>query len=365
MALFDSQTTSSLADLISKINTFLMGTGAGDPKWGQAGTPDRHVPGSGEWAVSQDDGLGESCEVAFQWDTGTPSSLGIYNYHTGLGAGNYNSGSGTVPFDQDGDSGNGAASTSNASLAAARSVPITNTPVQYWCFVGDVDVDDVYVHIVVEDTADTYVHFGWGILEKFNDWTGGQYAYGYRFQGGAASSVAIQTRSTTLLDGISTDGSGFDSELWNATIQVEDIPASPANGLWAVHLANIAGGTGGNNWLLGQDRQAAPVDRIQCVGGFRAGQFAKMLGQFRGTVTQGLISAYPIVTVNSDRNDTDTFYMLGQMKGVRGISLANFSSQDTVDIAGDTWHIFPTRTKGESGSLTNTTGWQGIMYKEN
>ena len=49
MALFDNQTTSSVADLIAKLNTFLTTGGGGNPAW----TADRHVPGSGEWAISK------------------------------------------------------------------------------------------------------------------------------------------------------------------------------------------------------------------------------------------------------------------------------------------------------------------------
>src|SRR5688500_11729959 len=138
-----------MADFVSKLYTFLTTAGAGNPAW----SADRHVPASGEMAVSKDDGSGHSVEVAFQWDTTSPNSLGIYQYRSTLGAGNYNTG--LAPYAQANDSGNGAASTSEASLNGARHVPITNTPVQFWAFAGD-----TYAHIVVQTTTINYVHFG-------------------------------------------------------------------------------------------------------------------------------------------------------------------------------------------------------------
>lgn len=362
MALFINDTSiTTMATFIASLRTFLIaGTGA-DPQW----LDDNHVPGSGEWAVSQDDGIGGEVEVAFQWDTTSVGSLGIYQYHTGLGAGNYNSGGGTAPFDQDGDSGNGFAGTAQASLVTQRSVDLGDAMIQYWAFAGDVDVNESYVHVVVEATANIYRHFGWGVIEKYNDFTGGEYAYGHRHFN-SSSNVAVQDRSTTLLDGRSRTGAGFAGELWNATIRLEGLPASPASGLWAVHMNSQTGGNSGNNWLLGQDRQGTPIDRIQCVGGWRSDAFARTLGQFRGAVTQGNISTYPIVTVNQDRNDSDAYNILGSMRDVRGINMRNFQAQDTVVIGSDTWHIFPTTTRGDvAPDLVNTTGWQGIMYKQN
>ena len=131
MALFINETTTDLADLIAKLNTFLTTGGGGNPAW----TADRHVPASGEWAISKA-ALGSNTndiQVAFQWDTATPSAVGVYQYNHASGAGNYNTGR-AGPWDQDGDSGNGFAGTSNASLSGERFMSIGNAPVQYWAF---------------------------------------------------------------------------------------------------------------------------------------------------------------------------------------------------------------------------------------
>lgn len=354
MPLFETNSVISVADLISQLNTFLTTGGGGNPAW----TADRHVPASGEFAISKDQGS-LAVEVAFQWDTTTPDVLGIYQYNSTLGAGNYVPGS--LPWGQVNDSGNGFAGTANASLLLQRHIALTSTPIRYWAFASS----DARVYIVVEVNTNAYAHFCFGTLLKYNDWTGGEYACGYRWLGGISSSVGVQVRNTALLDGIAQDGASFDAELQVATIRVEGIPASPTSGMWMVHLAHQAAGNSGNNWLLGQDRQAVPIDRIQSIGGFRSGSIMKWYGQFRGTVTQGLVSTYPIVCINSDRNDTNAMYPMGEMVDVRGVSMRNFEARQTVTIGADTWHIFPTRTKGETGALINTSGWQGIMYKEN
>ena len=85
MALFKNELTSSLADLVSKLNTFLTTGGGGNPAW----TADRHVPASGEFAISKA-ALGTNTndiQVAFQWDTATPDNLGVYQYNHASGAG--------------------------------------------------------------------------------------------------------------------------------------------------------------------------------------------------------------------------------------------------------------------------------------
>ena len=339
MALFKNEAVSSLADFVSKLNTFLT---TDTPAW-QA---DRHVPGSGEWAVSKDDGSGQSVEVAFQWDTASPNALGIYQYRSGSGAGNYNTGA--APYAQANDSGNGAASTSDAVLVTSRHVEITNTPLQYWAFAGD-----TYVHVSLQLSATEYRHFGFGVEEKFNDWAGGEYAYGWKY--GASSGVAMGAASSMLLDGVL---NGVGVETFAATMHIEGLSNQPVSGLYGVHMGNQSSSG------LGNDRQGTPRGRGHLTGGFRAGSHATGFGQFSGTLIQGHVATYPLVTYYWDRVSNDIF-PLGAMRDVRGILLRNYAAQDTVQISGDTWWIFPSRSRWVSGSFSGTTGYQGIMYKQN
>jgi len=355
MPLYKNETTTDLADLISKLNTFLTTGGGGNPGW----TADRHVPASGEWAISKNDGGSNDVEVAFQWDTATPDNLGIYQYRSGSGAGNYNTG--VAPYAQANDSGNGAASTSNATLETARYVEITNTPTQYWCFTGD-----TYAHIVIELSGGAdYRHFGFGVLDKINDWTGGEYCYGWKFLSSPTTDVAIQARSTMLLDGLCAGTSPDAMQNFCATMHIEGMTDTPTSGLWGVFMGN----QGSAN--LGNDRQSTPRGRIHLTHGFRNGIWAKGFGDFIGTQNMGYVPTYPITITHWDRDISGSSSQadslsppLGSMKDVRGVSLENFSAKETVTISGDTWHIFPS-AKRYSGTLQGTTGYQGIMYKEN
>lgn len=362
MALFQSGSTTGLVDLLTKLDTFLTTGGAGNPGWtaedvdGAANSLDT---AAGEWAISKTES-GEDCEFVAWWDTATPNNLALGQYYTGSGPGNYNNGA--DPWAQTGDSGNGDASKSNTTIQDGRFARITGSPEFYWCFAAE---SEAYAHVVVRVGTLDYIHFGFGVLNKFNDWTGGAYCYGYEYLGGQVTDVALQTRSTCLLDGVAASAGGTDMEDFVATLHIENMPNQPGSGLWAVHMGHQTGGNSGNNYLLGQDRQGTPEDRIQTVGGFRDGIVAASFGQAAGAVTTGRLTAYPIVIAHSDRDDSDTLRPLGYMNDVMGVNLRQFSAEDTTIIGSDTWHIFPTRRRGVTGALTDTTGLQGIMYKEN
>lgn len=340
MAYINEQ-TSSLADLVSKLNTFL----SGGPGW----TSDRHVPGSGEWAMSKT-GSGYEIRFAAQWDTATPGNLGLYHYHGAA----YNTGN--PPYQQNDDSGNGALSTSNATLATARHVPIGNSPIQYWCF-----EDDHYFHVVVETALGEYRHFGAGQLAKFGDWTGGEYVYGHRVAGSASAQVSIQLVNTALLDGLSMDGTSpttNDMELYVATVHVEALTNQPASGKYAVFMGNQSSAN------LGNDRQGTPRGRAHWTGGFRAGPYARPLGRFDGSDLSGHLPFYPMVAFYWDRVANDIYGPMGYMKDVRGCSIRNYVGAQEIVIGADTWMIFPTKTKWTGGAHTNTSDYQGIVYRK-
>lgn len=362
MALFINEATSSLADFLTKLDAFLTTSGGGNPAWTAEdvdGLGNSLDTSTGEWAISKtDSATGEHCEVAFQWDTGSPNNLGIYQYNSGSGPGNYNNAN--SPWAQTGDSGNGAASTTDSTLATSRYVPIGNSPIQYWAFAGD-----TYAHIVVEVSSGEYRHFGFGVLDVFNDWTGGAYAYGWRYQTapGASDAHALEVRSTHLLDGRCSDSGGTTMSDFAATIRCVNLPNQPASGLWAVHSGSIVAG-------YGQDRQGTPRDRVLFSGGFRQSPEAGLFGLHVGTITAGNLQTYPIVSYYIDENDgvgDDPVYPMGLMRDVRGISLKYFEAQQTVEIGGDTWHIFPSKNRvaGSGATVQGSTGFQGIAYKEN
>jgi hypothetical protein len=334
---FTNQTTTSLADLISKLNTFLSTNG-----W-----TTHHVPASGEFAARKT-ATGVDVALATQWDTTSPSTLGIYQWQGAA----YNSGS--SPWAQNNDSGNGAASTSNATLGTSRSVGLGNTPIQFWCF-----EEDYYFHVVVETSAGTFQHFGAGNLDKFNDFTGGDYVYGQRQHTTFASRPAVTVNTSCLLDGLV---AGTNLELYAATVHLTGMLNQPSGGLYGV----VMGAQGAAN--LGNDRQTVAKGRVHLPGGFRGGFGVLNWGIFPGDIAAGLLPGYPVVIMHKDvlgGSATNDFEgPLGRMKDVRGMSIENYAGGDELTIGGDTWIIFPSYKKWVSGGVSGTTGYQGIIYKK-
>jgi hypothetical protein len=340
---YTNQTTSSLADLISKLNTFLSGT----PGW-----TTNHIPASGVFAARKT-GAGFDIGFASQWSTAAPNNLGIYQWYNAA----YNTGA--SPWAQSNDSGNGAASTTDATLGTARSVPITNAPLQFWCF-----EDDHYFHCVVQVTSTIYAHFGAGLLDKFNDWTGGEYVYGHRrdvnFSGNAALGVG---NSTILLDGLlanTSPGLVTGAELWAATVHAEGLAGQGVNEKWCVSMGNQASAN------LGNDRQGSPQPRRHWMGGHRGGLHTKNLGQFRATLARGLCPMYPITSYYWRRSPDEVYGPMGQMKDVRGANIRDFAAGDEITVGSDVWVVFPAAQKSAADTMTGNgfTGYQGIAYRK-
>jgi hypothetical protein len=309
---FTSQTTSSIADFFSKLNTFLSGEG-----WST-----HHSAANGEFAAWKNPSGSTWITMATKYDTGTPDATGIYQWHGAA----YNSG--TNPWSQTNDSGNGAASGTNATLAGSRSVYLANQAVisQFWCF-----EDSNYFHVVARTgNAGTYRywHFGAGLLTKYNDWTGGEYCYGQAVEtvssGGA---VARLGPASYLLDGLAVDGTG--SQFQNmeercATIHVEGLNNQGGSSKWGVVLGNQASGN------LGVDRAA--VARVHINGGFRSGVFASNWGNFHGTFGRGLVPMYPIIPFYWNRTTNNAEGPLGYMPDVRGIGLLSYEAEDSITV---------------------------------
>ena len=231
-----------------------------------------------------------------------------------------------------------------------------------WIFT---DAAGTYFHVVVDrlDGTDAQ-HFGAGALALYGDGdiTGGEYVYGQRFEQGVTTSVAVLPGSTTLLDGFAVDATPptglANMEDFVATIHLEGFPNAVASQKWQINMGN----QGLSN--LGLDR--AGIARGLNHGGFRSGPGVLQWGEFEGNVASGLQPGYPINTYFNDisTSGVDIYGPLGRMRDVRGINITNFVLGDTVTIGSDTWHLFPTFRKGETGALMTTTGHQGIMYKE-
>jgi len=342
---FTSQDTSSIADFFSKLDTFLSGEG-----W------TTYInAGLGRFAAHKNPSGSIWVTMATQYDTGAADAVGIYQWHGAA----YNSGNN--PWAQTNDSGNGAASSTQATIAGNRSVYLANQAAvsHFWCF-----EDTNYFHIVARTgNAGTYRywHFGAGYLVKYNDWTGGEYCYGQAVEtitnGGA---VGRQGPASYLLDGLAVDGTGGQFQNMEercATLHVEGLNNQGGSSKWGVVLGNQSSAN------LGVDRAA--VARVHINGGFRAGLFGGNFGNFTGTYGRGLVPLYPILPTYWNRTTGHAEGPLGYMPDVRGTHLLNFEDGDSITVGSDTWVVFPSHRKLESvSSNAGTTGYQGIAYKQ-
>jgi len=356
---FTNQTCSSFADFMTKLNSFVvttMGWTAEDLDGvGTLGIDT--TAGEAAWSKAAAGTNTNDIQVAFQWDAaGTPVSLGIYQYNHASGAGNYQSANN--PYDQPTDSGNGAQSTSEASLVADRNCEIgSGGPVQFWAFAGTSPVE--YVYVVVETTSGQYRHFGFGELQKFNDWTGGAFAYGYRHTSVAGGSVGVQVTSSYLLDGAHR---ASNAQKYCATINAEGLPNQVASGMYCI-VSSIE-----QLYVhsVGNDRQTSPIARGIMQGGYRQSIFAAQYGVFPASPLTGFVPGYPIglMYLDSSLSVDDWYGPMGIMDGVRGVNISQFEPGEDVTIGGVVWTMFPAKKKG-TGTDSTGTGNQGMMYRKN
>lgn len=360
MALFTGPVSvSSMVTFLESLQGFLTTGGAGNPGWTDEAAGGATYTGvdttNGQWAVSKSEGSNH-VQIAGQWLPATPLNLALYQYFNAAGAGSYVDGSN--PWGQTNDSGNGysGGTITNANLDDERHVVIGNTPIRYWCFTGD---NPVYAYVVVETSSGVYVHFGFGLLEKYNDWTGGEFLYGHKSGGGQ---VITATASNFFLDG---RASGTNEQNFGATVRIESVSDSPASGKWGVVMSDSQ-----SSAQLGVD--GASVARLHIVGGYRAGTHFNRFACQPGTISSAIVPSSPIVIYHFDRNVsgsssfTNSWAPLGAMPGIRGLSIENFAPGDIVTIGSDDWYLFPTLTKySGTGVITNTTGYAGVMYKAN
>lgn len=339
---FTSQSVSSMSDMITKLEAFLSGEG-----WST------HIAtGSGEFAAWKNPSGSTWITFALQWDTASVQFAGIYQWHGQ--AYDTGGGTGTVPYDQDDDSGNGAASTSNATLTLQRRINVGTGPQHLWVF-----EDTNYWHAVVKHDDDRYEHFGSGLLTKYNDWTGGEYAYGHVQDAVFTSNQATRGGTSILLDGASADESPGHTNMEErcATLHIEGM-AEQTTEKWAVVMGNQPSAN------LGTARNSDA--RIHVLGGFRSSflNLAVSYGQFAGTSGRGLVPLYPIILAYWDRTADEVYGPLGYMPDVRGISIRSFAAEQEITVGSDTWVVFPAHRRLDGGSSAGYSQRQGIAYKQ-
>lgn len=343
MAALLGVTVTSLADMVSRLNTFLVAEG-----W-----TTHHVPASGEFAARKT-GTGIDVAAAFQWDTGSPNNLGVYHWVGGAYDNTQDPwsqpASGAVK-----DSGNGFAGTADASLGTSRHSVIGNTPLRLWAF-----SDTYYCHAVVETATDIATHFGFGHLNKYGTWTGGGYAYGMRHDTALTTPIGRRGHSY-MLDGFANQGppSGIP---YCATLHATALP-----GLSTTN-SSLFGVCADRNTAPGNDRQTVARVRSEILGGYRGQPGGNDAFGFMLTdSTDAYLPGVPIYCVyRDDTSDPPVLYTpLGEMADVRQVIMKNWTFGQSLFVGGDTWYLFPMRkiADNDSDGGGSKSGWAGVAYK--
>ena len=335
---YQTGTATDLGDLLTQLDTFIVANG-----WTQNDFDDGAsvaAEGFAQWTKN-------TIHVGVKWVANAPNNMSIHQATGNGGA--------VFPGAHTGDSGNGynASFGTDAQLDDERCVnDIGDGPfVSYHFF--EQDASPAYVHVVVEIASETFRHFGWGEMEKFNDWTGGDYCYGH-FADEATNSSAVDTGAYPLFDGIQPSTASTARRC--ATIQAQDLPNQLAAERWLHHQ-------GGATDLDSADRldTAGEIKRVT-FGGFRGGPVAYPMASFRSDVSTGHIPMYPFAIFLRDFTN-DFVYFLGNIPDIRGIDMFNFSAGQSVTIGSDTWFLFPQVRRTED-NVVGRTYYSGIAYKQ-
>jgi len=335
---YQTGSATDLGDLLSKIDVFMAAHG-----WTQDDFDDgttTAAEGFAQWNKN-------SMHVGLKWVANAPNNLSIHQALANAGA--------VFPGAHTDDSGNGynAAFGTDAQLDDERCVnDIGDGPFPSY-YIFEQDASPAYVHIVVEIASETFRHFGWGEMNKFNDWTGGEYCYGHFADENSASS-GVDTQAYPPFDGMQAVV-GTPSRR-AATIHAEGLPNQLAAEKWLMHAGGITADESANFV------DTAGEHKRLTFGGFRAGPVAFGLGDFRSDNATGHIPMYPWAIFLRDFTN-DYAYFLGDIPDIRGVDIFNFTAGQEVTVGSDVWLFFPQVRRTED-DVIGRTYYQGIAYKK-
>lgn len=326
---YQASSYSDLDDLFGKFDTFITGT----PGWTQdefdATTNDRagwHAPAG-------------TLYVHTQWDEASGQAQ-FYQSTAHVAA--------TQPWAHTNDSGSGAATTTPGSWTSSRGLNVVGGGGNYWFF-----EDDTYVHCVLEPTAGVYRHFGFGILDKIGDWTGGEYVYGH-YWAQAASDIDYPT-DTSHTFGLG----GFQlSQTTNcATMRASGLSiAAATTGMWGAFYHSTL------DAKPGSDRGGTP--RCAVVGGWQINPFKQMVRYRYSSLNQHKpLVPIPVWMYNGESNPEE-WMLLGYQKDVRLVNMWGINPEEEISDGVDTWTVFPLVSKKFTLDDTEQSWNAGIAYKK-
>lgn len=315
-----------IEDLVSELDTFLTANGF---------TQDQLDTGNNYASWHE---TGGSLYFSVRWDSSPGEDLGIYQALGFAGAG--------APHTQTDDSGQGA---TGLPLSSFRSVNLESSgPYTAYHFFTNASGD--YIHVAIEVDSGRFRHFGFGTLEKANDFTGGEYAYGHNWNQG-----------TSQIDDPRNISNYFCLDMGASAVQagslhVEGLPGMGGSEKWAVVF-------GGTPSTAGTDR--AGENRVVAIGTARGGLWTHSLAWIRGSVLNVYIPLIPIEVMYRDTSTSpDTAYLLGRAPDLAIVNMNNFNNGDEISVGSDTWKIFSWVKKQFLQANTEESWNAGIAYKK-
>jgi hypothetical protein len=331
-------TATDLEDLLSKLDTFAQTTHGG---WASAYSPNPDT--SNRWFELSKGSL----SFSMRYPSGISSGETVSVHHATASAG-----SGVAPGAHTADSGNGynvGSAGSSANFSTERCVSqMGNGPFPSYHFFAD-DVDEDYIHVVVEVQTGVFRHFGFGTLSKFGDgWAGGEYVYGH-YQDQSTSALATDVNTQIFLDGL-----GATSDRSRAgTVRIASGMPNQGSAVWGVSAALAASS------LL---TDTAGNSRVQVHGGYRCGMAARGFGNVVGSGSLGYVGLWPIEAFYRDPSNPRVYYM-GFMPDVRVVNVRNFSPAQEVAVGSDTWVVFPQSLR-TTENVANRSAYSGVAYRK-
>lgn len=329
---YETGSATNMNDLMSKLSTFVVAN---------SGTEDQYTAESG----ATDGKLSlhiNSVYVHFSWNSSESpciavyQSLGFINAGTDLWAHTDDSGQGSASVPNTGSAWN-SASNQERFIQNIGSGPYTS-----YSFFHD-DATETYFHCVLEFGPNIFRHFGFGELDKFWDFTGGEYSYGH-----VQSSGAPALQEALLSSWGSSTSSLVDR---TAIIHAEGLPGEPGSSKWG-------------NFGRASNLDRAGNAQVRFMGGVPGGPIGHVFNSLPSNAGDGFIPLTPnAIFYRNTAPSPDEAYFMGWQPDVRSLNMKSFVPKEEFTVGSDTYIVFPHVRKQDVGVLEESENL-GIAYKK-
>lgn len=336
MARYQTGTASDIQDLMSKLESFLTNESPGF-------VIDRSVTAQSPFSLAVNDGGNGFWQ--FEVHTSLADHLTI-NQSTSF----------------DGSASGGNPGSCFTSSGAACLVDFTSTgPYENYFFYGNFDptLGPMYCHCVVEVSANRFRHFGFGNIDKFGAYTGGEYHYGHFWDDSGTTAFDWQSGNHHILwdnaPGNGNTQSAFSMRLIGTSLSgYNRALTSPAQKWLGARSAFSTGFTDGDG-----------VQKFTGLGGVRSRFYTHFLKNGGGSQFNGFLPFTPIPVFMIDYEATpDEMYLIGYPRHQRVVNMEDVAPKQSLTRGGDTWDIYPLGIK-ETATVSGqeATNYCGIAYQ--